>query len=82
MNKLENIEFFVYKGQFDHLTDEQEHALKVQWLRQRRRETLNDPEYRKDCQAIADFLAASEAQPETEAVSGPQLGEAPSFEAA
>lgn len=61
MTKIEEIEFFVHKCQYAELTDEQEHALLIHWLRQRRAEEAADPalaaQRRQDNDQIVAHLA-------------------------
>jgi hypothetical protein len=61
INELEKLEFFVHKGDYDQLTPEQEHTLLLKWLRERRREELEDPALAAERKQFNDEIVALSA---------------------
>jgi hypothetical protein len=64
VTRAEEMEFFIYKCRYDDLTEGQEHALKMNWLRERRREELEDPQLAAEHRENNERLTAQHAQSE------------------
>lgn len=88
VTKLEEMEFFLYKVNFYPFTEEQEHELLLNWLRERRREELEDPELGAERKQLNDSIEARRSHSQAAQMDDPPLpsvgngGDASAHEAA